>query len=200
MFLSISTSYRLASVTLFDQHGVILQTLRNNLPNCQSKEIALMTYNILNNINKSSLTNIFVDAGPGSFTGIRTGISLAIGLSVGRAKISGVSSLEAINYSLNRSENTMITIKALPNEYYYQIFNGNNFTSGCACVESEKLEKLANDYNAVIVKDIEVNSEMIGNYGIYLAKNNVYNDIAPIYIKLPNIYTKKLDNRLDNHK
>ena len=173
MFLSISTSSGFASVSLFDDNEKLLKTITNDEKNAQSKNIAVFVKKILQNVDKNNIINIFVDIGPGSFTGIRTGVALAIGLGIFGTKISGISSLQAINYHTNQSD---VFIKTIRDEYYYQNFKNNQPTSEARIVS-----------NVCEYQEICVDSEMIGKCGIWFAKQGIFYDIMPIYVKEPNI-------------
>ncbi len=186
MFLSISTSSGFASVSLFNDFGILIKNISNETLNTQSKDIAIFVKQILEDIDINKITNIFVDKGPGSFTGIRTGISLAIGLSIFGIKISGISALKAINFYTNKD---IILIKTINNQYYYQEFKENITINDIQIITKDDAIKFATEINSIgLYENFNVNSEMIGLCGIKLANQNIFEDISPIYVKNANIF------------
>jgi len=88
---------------------------------------------------------IATSVGPGSFTGVRIGVSMAKGLSFGRGiKIAPVSTLEALAYNLlGRSCTAVSVMDARCNQVYCGIFR----------VEGEKVSRLTDD-EAIKIEDL----------------------------------------------
>lgn len=125
--LSISTSSNIASVSISENDDCILElNIDNN--KTHSETLMPLIYKLFNtsNINLSDINAIACDIGPGSFTGIRIGISsikaIAESLSI---PVIGVSSLEALAYNIQDVNYKTICslIDARNNQVYCGIFN-----------------------------------------------------------------------------
>lgn len=127
--LSISTSSSIASVCLSEDANCIKELNINNLKT-HSETLVPLIDKLLNecNVSLSDINLIACDVGPGSFTGIRIGISTvkAIAESLNIPAIE-VSSLEALAYNIQSSNylNICSLIDARNNQVYCGIFNSN---------------------------------------------------------------------------
>jgi len=100
LILSIDTSTNLGGIALHDGHELI-SSLTLNLKRIKAETILVHVDYLLgiNSISPQEIDCITVCTGPGSFTGLRVGLSTAKGLSMGLEKpIIGISSLYAIAY------------------------------------------------------------------------------------------------------
>jgi len=79
--LSIESATEICSASL-SKDGVVLSLRETNQPNVHSQKLALMIQEILNEsqMQASDLDAVAVSSGPGSYTGLRIGVSLAKGL------------------------------------------------------------------------------------------------------------------------
>lgn len=101
MLLAIDTATRLASVALYDEHGVRGETTwaaRENHTTSLMPEIVHLLAR--SQVSFEQLSAIAASLGPGSFTGLRVGLSLAKGLAVPRnLAIVGIPTLEVVAYA-----------------------------------------------------------------------------------------------------
>lgn len=101
MLLAIDTATRTASVALYDASGVLAeQSWRSD--NRHTVEVAPAIAAMLDRLGRGpeALRGVAVAVGPGSFTGLRIGISLAKGLCLAlRVPILGVPSLDVAAYA-----------------------------------------------------------------------------------------------------
>ncbi|HEY3666491.1 MAG TPA: tRNA (adenosine(37)-N6)-threonylcarbamoyltransferase complex dimerization subunit type 1 TsaB [Polyangiaceae bacterium] len=98
--LAIETSSRRGSVALLEDERLI-GSLDHEQPNSHAERLLPLLERLLAEASwpKSSLDRLGVGVGPGSFTGLRVGIALAEGLSVGLDRpLIGVGSLWAMAY------------------------------------------------------------------------------------------------------
>lgn len=98
--LAIETSSRRGSVALLDDQHLI-GSLEHEQPNSHAERLLPLVERLLAEAGwaKSSLDRLGVGVGPGSFTGLRVGIALAEGLSVGLDRpLIGVGSLWAMAF------------------------------------------------------------------------------------------------------
>lgn len=104
MLLAIDTSTKIAGIALYDQAGLHAEQMWRTLDN---HTVELMPYIVRiceqQGLSPSSLTALGVAIGPGSFTGLRVGLSIAKGLAVAmNLPILGVPTLDASAYAHSR--------------------------------------------------------------------------------------------------
>jgi tRNA threonylcarbamoyladenosine biosynthesis protein TsaB len=101
MLLAIDTATRTASLALYSSEGVLAETTWRSREN-HTIELTPQIVRLLElaGAEKNQLTAIAVGLGPGSFTGLRVGISVAKGLAFGlRIPLIGVPTLDAIAHA-----------------------------------------------------------------------------------------------------
>lgn len=118
-----------------------------------SKKIAGLVANALElyGIKPENLVRVVVSGGPGSFTGLRIGFSMAKGLSIGKnIPFTKINTLDAIAFELipmlSEGDFCHIFMKINKKELYYRKFqkSGNfyKFISDLQIIENEQAEKL----------------------------------------------------------
>lgn len=132
LILGISTSSNIASVALSKDAECIKELNINN--NKTHSETLLPLINELlseTNIKLQDINLIACDNGPGSFTGIRIGISTvkAIAESL-NIPVIAVSSLEGLAYNIHDSECICSLIDARNNQVYCGLFDSNHTLIG----------------------------------------------------------------------
>lgn len=161
MLLAFETSAKAASVALFDGEKLLGESYQNT-GLTHSQTLMLMAEDLLKNCGAavSDLTAVAVAAGPGSFTGVRIGVSAAKGLAWGKElPCYGVSTLEAMALGLGVQDGYILpTMDARRNQVYTALFVAEN---GCvsrlfedsAIALSELKEKLPSDKPILLVGD-----------------------------------------------
>jgi tRNA threonylcarbamoyl adenosine modification protein YeaZ len=82
-----------------------------------------------------NIDRVAVTTGPGSFTGVRVGLSAAMGLSLARdIPVIGIDSFTAFAASLPQTKNLAIVIESKRRELYWQIMDGSSMPR-CDVVE-----------------------------------------------------------------
>ena len=127
-FLCVNTSLNSCSINLVSENkNIICYEDKSNPP---SDIISILVKESLESasLQVSDISGIITIIGPGNYTSIRVGIAFSLGLSKSQSiPIYGISALEAIAISqrgvCNESENALVLIKALQNQYFIQIFN-----------------------------------------------------------------------------
>lgn len=129
--LGIDSSAKAASVALCDEDGLIAQYFQN----CgltHSKTLLPMAEDMLKNLELSArdVDVIAVNQGPGSFTGIRIGVSTVKGLAWALDKpVIGVSTLEAMAFNaVSQPEGTIVccAMDARRSQFYNALFEMKN--------------------------------------------------------------------------
>lgn len=77
---------------------------------------------------KKDISEIYVTLGPGSFTGVRIGISAALGLKLGlNVPLYGISALKAHKMQAKKSLPTLVVLDARRKDFYVQAFDENDY-------------------------------------------------------------------------
>ncbi|WP_409968802.1 tRNA (adenosine(37)-N6)-threonylcarbamoyltransferase complex dimerization subunit type 1 TsaB [Bengtsoniella intestinalis] len=134
--LALETSAKAVSVALIED-GIILASAYQNTGLTHSRTLMPMVEGMLANaeIPKTAVAAIAVAQGPGSFTGIRIGVSAAKGLAFAlNIPAVGVSTLEAMAQNLTHCDGTIVcAMDARRSQVYNAIFTvkDNTFTRNC---------------------------------------------------------------------
>ncbi len=125
MLLAFETSAKAASVALFDGEKLLGESYQNT-GLTHSQTLMLMAEDLLKNcgVSVADLTGVAVAAGPGSFTGVRIGVSAAKGLAWGRdIPCRGVSTLESMALGLGLQDGFILpTMDARRGQVYAALF------------------------------------------------------------------------------
>lgn len=200
--LSISTSSNIASVSISENDDCILElNIDNNKTHSETLMPLIDKLFKTSNINLSDINAISCDIGPGSFTGIRIGISsikaIAESLNI---PVIDVSSLEALAYNIQDIDCKTICslIDARNNQVYCGIFDDNhNLLEDYIADDINKVIESLNKYQdilfvgdgAIVHKDL-LNINDFGYDNVIHAKN-----IAKCaYNKFENNDTKTADS------
>lgn len=219
--LHIETATSTCSVGL-SKDGVLISTNTTSESNMHTKRINLMIEELLadNSIELNTLAAISVSIGPGSYTGLRVGMSAAKGLSFALdLPIIGISTLESLvqPYLDNSGRKSVISaIDARRNEVYMAIFDSSlNLLKGDHCLiikENEypdnwpsaenlivcgnganKIGELLGDFPLEII-DTECDAghqSKLANIKLQNQKFDDINYLKPNYLKPPNITQSK---------
>lgn len=127
LILAISTSSKICSVALLEDDKTIKELNIDNLKT-HSENLVPLLDELFKSTNKnvSELDLIGCDVGPGSFTGIRIGISTTKGIAeVNQIPVVSCTSLEALSYNVG-SNIICSLIDARNNQVYCGVFDSNH--------------------------------------------------------------------------
>lgn len=197
--LFIDTSMANVSISVV-KNDKILSIIQEDIPNEHSKYAALYVKKVIDDagIDANDVDNILVVNGPGSFTGVRIGVTIAktYGYLVNK-EIIPVSSLKSLAISGNSEGLIMSVIQANRNNFYVGIYDNeyNNIIDE-QFVSSNRLIELIQEYNPYIVSNeiyvvgkykfnkVSLDILRIVNYYKDMDKVN-YHGLVPNYLKLP---------------
>lgn len=197
--LFIDTSMANVSISIIKDNK-ILSIIQEDIPNEHSKYATSYVKKVIDDagIDANDVDNILVVNGPGSFTGVRIGVTIAktYGYLIDKGIIP-VSSLKSLAISSNHDGVVMSVISANRSSYYVGIYDNNyNEIIDEEFVSRDKLLELINLYNPYIVSNDfnvvsvyrfnKVNLDVLKIVNYYKDKNKVnYHALVPNYLKLP---------------
>lgn len=205
--LFIDTSLSSVSISVIKDNE-ILSLIKKDIPNMHSIYTTSYLKKALDdaNINPLEVDNIYIVNGPGSFTGLRIGVTIAktYGHLIDK-DLTPVSTLKAIAISSDYKGIIMSIIKANKSNYYVGIYDKNyqNVIEEKFTNESNLMD-LVNKYHPYIVttEDINIDNIQINKINLNILKIiNYYQDkekinyyaLVPNYIKQPQAVEDKKD-------
>jgi len=203
--LFIDTSFSDVSIALLKDNKIINKIV-NYIPNEHSKYAITYIDEVLkkSNIKPNEVNNIMVVNGPGSFTGIRIGLTIAkIYAYLLNIEVTLVSSLKTLALS-EESDCILSLIDAKNNNYYLGLYDKNyNEVIEEHFSNIEEINKILEQYpNIKIVSNSKINIEnnneikeldieKIVNYYKNKEKVNAHR-VLPNYLKLPQVLEKNV--------
>lgn len=196
--LFIDTSASDVSISVVDNENVVASKTEN-IPNAHSiYTVAFIDETIKNaGLDVNDIDNILVVTGPGSFTGVRIGVTIAKTYAyLKNIKIVGVSSLKMRALSISH-DYCLSLVNARHNNYYIGLYDkDNNEIIEEQFNSIDKVKELIAKYNPIIVsnEDIEIDNTIIKKQTLDIAKIvSYYKDtpglnphlVVPNYLKLP---------------
>lgn len=197
--LFIDTSLSNVSISVIKDNE-ILSLIRKDIPNLHSVYATSFVKDALDDarIDANQIDNIYVVNGPGSFTGLRIGVTIAktYGYLI-KKEIIPVSTLKGLALSVSDKELIMSIIPANKNNYYVGIYDNNydDIINEVFASKNEVLE-LIDMYHPYVVG---INQDIIGNTKINKVEMDIlkiinyykdcdkvnYHKLVPNYLKLP---------------
>ena len=136
-----------------------------------------------NNINTNYLNEIIVINGPGSFTGVRIGVTIAKTLAYTLdIPIKALTSLEAYAVSTESKINKLVVISDLKGKYIGYFSKDNEILTDYIYLSNKEYDNYIKDKEQYILKDNKLDLEKIY---LYLKNKDSINPhlVNPIYIK-----------------
>lgn len=190
--LFIDTSQEDVSIALV-KDGTLLSEINEYIKGKHSVYVVQYISDILTkeNLSTDDVDEIIVVNGPGSFTGIRIGVTIAkIFAYIKKIRIVAITSLKA--RVLGEHSNYLLsTIDARHNNYYIGLYDKDYNTIEEKFTDSETLEEIKTKYSPKVVDTSKpYNVEQIVAYMKNSKKENPHS-VNPVYLKLPEAEIKK---------
>ena len=151
--LILDTSRQGIALGIYAEGNIICEKYE---PDCRGENLGRLLDSSLSfaEVTLEEIKRVLVTLGPGSFTGLRTGIAFCEGLCFsGSRTLYGVSTLAALR-SLSPEDNTAVILRARPDYWYLGLREEEFFVS-----TEETLEKIAADLPKVFVCDSSAASD-----------------------------------------
>ena len=190
--LFIDTSLADVSIALLKENKLLSQ-IHNNIPGEHSIYVTKYIEDILkdNNLSPKDVDEKIVVNGPGSFTGIRIGVTIAkIFAYIRKIRIVTISSLKARAIGHN-GEYILSKIDAKHGNYYVGLYDKDYNKVTEEFMNITKIEELVKKYKPLQVdEESEYHIEEIVKYTKKLPSENPH-AVNPEYLKLPEAMEKK---------
>lgn len=131
-------------------------------------------------VNKENLKEVIVNNGPGSFTGVRLGVTIVKTIAYTlRIPVKTITSLECI--AVNLSGNEKFTYISDNNGYYIGIFNENNELIGnYEYVNNDVFEEFSKKYS--LHSDVTIDYKKVLEFAVKKEPINAH-EVNPLYVK-----------------
>lgn len=203
--LFIDTSGTNVSISIV-RDGVMIAGICQDMPNEHSKYATSYVKKVIDEalIDANDIDKILVVNGPGSFTGVRIGVTIAktYGYLI-KKNIVPVSSLKSLAISSNQKGTVMSVISANRSNFYVGIYDSEyneiieeQFVNGnqlLELIEEYKPYIVSNDFNVVgKSKFNKVKLDIVRIVDYYMNREEVnYHALVPNYLKLPQAMEKR---------
>ena len=188
----IDTSLSDVSIALI-KDGKLLSKINNNIPGQHSVYVTKYIDDILkeNNLSPKDVDEIIVVNGPGSFTGIRIGVTIAKMFAyLQNIRIVTITSLKARVIG-ESSKYILSKIDAGHSNYYIGLYDEEYNTIEEKFTNTTEIENIIKEYSPQVVDPSkEYNIEEIIKYTKNIPGQNPHS-VNPIYLKLPEAMEKK---------
>lgn len=202
LFIDTSASKRIVSIL---NNSKLNEIIEDN-----GKDLSLRISNMVDecfklaNILPNEIDNIYVVNGPGSFTGIRTGLTVAKTFAWSmKKKIFLVSELLAMISGIQDNNKLLVPLIDARRDFVYSgIYNTNhhNILQDSYILITDLLAKIPNDSEIIIVSD---NNELIKKYEEILSRKNItfsYHEPSYNFSKITEICVKDVNYHAANPK
>lgn len=199
--LAIDSSKKQAQISLFMGDKKFIHFMEENKSHSEFLLKEIEDFLSDNNLTIQNIDNLSVNVGPGSFTGVRIGISFVKAFSYAlKQKCVVVNNFEIIDYCIeNKDKSYYIVLGSNNEDFYYAYINDKKFSYGS--INCEKLNEITTKSGEKVyfqkaevcqfenlknTQSVEISDDAFINLSINKVKNEEFLDIAqisPLYIK-----------------
>ena len=207
IFLFIDTSTSNLTVSIIKEKDIIFNYQENILSDMSSKLLPIIDDGLKeNNLNLKDIDKIFVVNGPGSFTGVRVGVTVAKTIAWALKKdVIPISSLELMATTHTSKKYVIPMIDARRNNVFAGIYDTElNCVKGDKLISIDELINLNEDYEFISYDNLKLETVIKPNIDVLKIINNHINDVGinphnlnPNYLKLTEAEENK-DKKLNN--
>ena len=215
--LCIDTSSKLCSVAILEDFNLINKLeLDNGLTHSETLMPLIKKLLIESNLSLNDFDLLVSDIGPGSFTGIRIGVSTVKAFSDSlNIPCVGISSLEVLAYNIENDGLICSTIDCKNDNCYFALYecisgNYNILEKPDAKSNDDVLNLLNTKYsnsfinfvgdgikNASFINKLDIKNLGIAGLKKFIANNNIGEDVLPMDLKKPQA-ERQLEEKLKN--
>lgn len=194
LLLAIDTSQGTSVALLLEGRVIAEQNLSNSM--AHAEQIGSAIANCLSTASKkaSEVSAVAVGLGPAPFTGLRVGIAAAKLFAQGaRAALFGVSSLDAIAFDLELTQNTLVVTDARRSEVYFALYKGKTRAGVPILVQGPGVQKIADLQQSLKEQAIssqlvegKISASMVGRLALaQLAEGTISSGVLANYLRAP---------------
>lgn len=166
--------------------GKVLKKIGKTSPNNHSNIVMPMLSKLFDDINikANDLNQIIVINGPGSFTGVRVGVTIAKTMAYClNIPIKTISSLDMYAVSNNTNKNKLVLIHDFKGAYACFYSKDNKIVNGPFYMSNNSLNKYLEDNNySEFIVDNKIDLDKLYLYSLNI-KNTISHNVNPLYIK-----------------
>lgn len=132
MDVFIDTAVKGCNIALFDDLSILVMA-QEEIERGHAETLLPLYERLIHQIEKSvnDIDNIYVTIGPGSFTGLRVGLTVArfIGFSLGKP-VHGITTFQAFSSAVEDDKNRLILVETKRSDYYCQLLDSSHMPLG----------------------------------------------------------------------
>lgn len=192
--LCIDTSYKYLSCALIKDKQIIAEYNQECFKR-QSEEVFIAIDSLFKkaNIDQQDIDSIALSIGPGSYTGVRIGLTIAKVIST--LKNIDLYTISTLKLYANNKENTMVLLNARSNRAYVGVYNKGETILNDQIIEVDKIDcknyDMVGDASLINKEDkmYKISECFLNNFD-YLEKVSDKHHLVPVYLKESEAYLK----------